>query len=435
MFQSFDRTENIETELLRPERYQDLYSEINTHHQLMISGSKLSYCAAGASPDGATIDYRRFNRILAFEASAATIRVESGITIYDLLAFCVEKGLWVDVLPGYPHITVGGCVAFNVHGKSQFHSGNFVDIVESLTLYHPSHGHLNCSRSENDELFFLTCGGMGLTGLVQDITLRLSKVKGNCTALQRFKTRNLAHSVLLLQEKAKEYDILYSWNNLCLTGKNFGQGWLYAETYENQDCSNDFHAASEQKIHQALIPPNLHFPLASRFINFFYSQKEAISPQEHYSGLLKAAFPINGKEIFYQFFGKQGLHEYQFIVPFENWPDTEKQLRKLIAKHRVAPSLGSLKLFKGERSLLNFCGEGICLAIDVAATAPNRKFLNDLDSLMLENQGIVNLSKDSRIEAGIVKQLFSGYEEFAERLQAFDSKRLFRSALSNRLEL
>ena len=46
--------------------------------------------------------------------------------------------------------------------------------MESLTLIGADGERRTCSRSENAELFRLVCGGYGLFGFVDTVTLRLS---------------------------------------------------------------------------------------------------------------------------------------------------------------------------------------------------------------------------------------------------------------------
>ena len=43
-------------------------------------------------------------------------------------------------------------------GKNQFRDGTFLADVQSLRLFHPSHGLLELSRCSNPEMFFLTRG-------------------------------------------------------------------------------------------------------------------------------------------------------------------------------------------------------------------------------------------------------------------------------------
>src|SRR3712207_1726115 len=50
----------------------------------------------------------------------------------------------------------------------------FVGDVESLTLLGSDGERRTCSRTENTELFRLVCGGYGLFGFIDTVTLRLS---------------------------------------------------------------------------------------------------------------------------------------------------------------------------------------------------------------------------------------------------------------------
>ena len=110
----------------------------------------MSYCSASALQGGLTVDMRSFNRILDFDKERGLVRVEAGICIGELNNFLIPSGWQLPVLPGYPMITVGGCVAFNVHGKSQYKIGLFMDWIEQLTVYHPLKGELVCSASLNE---------------------------------------------------------------------------------------------------------------------------------------------------------------------------------------------------------------------------------------------------------------------------------------------
>ncbi|MBK7593148.1 MAG: FAD-binding oxidoreductase [Betaproteobacteria bacterium] len=70
-----------------------------------------------------------FNRVLAFDRDQRTVRVEARLTVGDLLVWAGRNGLSFPVLPGYPLITVGGCIAADVHGKNPLRDGTFSDWV------------------------------------------------------------------------------------------------------------------------------------------------------------------------------------------------------------------------------------------------------------------------------------------------------------------
>jgi decaprenylphospho-beta-D-ribofuranose 2-oxidase len=92
-----------------------------------------------------------------------------------------------------------------------------------------------------------------------------------------------------------------------------------------------------------------------------------------------------------------------------------------------------LKLFRGERRLLWFQGDGVCLAIDVAAGERAHRLFGRLDRVALEHGGLVNLSKDSRLDATTVQALYPGYDEFRTRLREHDPERRFDSMLRRRI--
>src|SRR5262249_57128699 len=84
------------------------------------------------------------------------------------------------------------CIAANVHGKNPARDGAFVHAVADLTLFHPRHGTLRVDREKAPELFELTCGGYGLTGIILAATLRLAPLQGATLAIRRSAVGSLA---------------------------------------------------------------------------------------------------------------------------------------------------------------------------------------------------------------------------------------------------
>jgi decaprenylphospho-beta-D-ribofuranose 2-oxidase len=133
---SFDSTHSLRTRVSRPETYRHLNDAVATNDVVIARGAGLSYCPASFGADALSIDVTRFDRMLAYDASSGEVEVEPGLSIGALVGFLAARGRYLPALPGYPSITVGGCMAFDVHGKSQFHSGNFADWVVDFDLAH-----------------------------------------------------------------------------------------------------------------------------------------------------------------------------------------------------------------------------------------------------------------------------------------------------------
>jgi decaprenylphospho-beta-D-ribofuranose 2-oxidase len=432
---SFDGTEACRGVLVQPGRYRDLRALLEGPGPFATRGAGLSYCQASAGVGVTTISTRSFDRFLAFDAKRLQVMVEPGVTVGALVRFAVDRGAWFPVLPGHPAITVGGCVAFNVHGKSQHDVGCFADHVAALTLLHPDRGELVCTPNDNAGLFELTLGGMGLTGYIGTITLRLRPLPGRAVRRTARPVANLSEAAELMQSLADSADgagTLYSWNDLNQRGARFGRGIVYAESFEPV-------GPRPRGRYRRLAPGHRPGPqvaglrVASRMLNAGYGTRERLGSTRVRS-VEDAAFPINGNEAYYRLFGRRGFREYQVLIPGDAWAAGSREIQRLLAGADLPVTLGSLKLFRGDGRLLRFTGDGVCLAMDVPAGAAADRLFGRLDRVAVDHGGLVNLSKDSRVVGETVRALYPGYHEFCERLCDHDPKRRFDSMLRHRID-
>lgn len=424
--ESFDGTERIPTRILRPETYQQLHDSVVSSDVSIARGAGLSYSAASFGQGAVSIDLSRFDRLLGYDAGTGQVDVEPGVRVGELAAFLHGRGRHLPALPGYPTITVGGCIAFDIHGKSQFHSGNFGDWVEQIELLHRDHGALVCSREQEREVFELTVGGAGWTGIVTRARLRTAPLPGQGVELATIPVGDLREAADVLRTEAGSAASLYSWNDLNRHGKEFGRGVVYRERFVE-------------------VAPDARTPepvcdIWSRFRWRGWNRLSTSPVLGAYAGLQRRAsprvlslgaahFPIRGKEYYYAAFGPGGFREYQLIVPFERWPSFVEALKTLLGQARVPVTLGSLKLFQGDPTALRFRMPGICLALDVPAGAGADLLWSRLDELAIASGALVNLSKDSRLSAAVLERLFPNYDRFRTNLLRFDPLRRCGSRL------
>ena len=427
---SFDKTEVSRTTLIRPEKYLDLLSL--THPKMIARGAGLSYCNASVSKNGFSVDMSSFNRILDVNLERKNITVEAGMTIGDLNNFVIARGWIMPVLPGYPSITVGGCIAFNVHGKSQHNIGNFKAWVEEFTLFHPLHGEMTCSPHQNHALFELTVGGMGLTGIIISVTLKIKELPGPGLEIKAVKATGFTEAVKIMHENANSFDYIYSWNDLNLKGASFGKGIVYLERYTKSVSGlNVLRYANRLKAKEKFY--NLHSKASIRMMCLGYYCVESIKPSIKQIGIANASFPIYGKEIYYHFLGRRGFREYQVLFASSKWESAVEEIKKLIEDVKIAITLGSLKIFKGDAHHISFAGEGICITIDIPNGEKGLSFFQGLDKIALKYSGTINLSKDSRASTQFVSALFPGYQRFKQQVNEFDLNHTFASELSQRI--
>ena len=112
---SFDKTENTFCYIETLQEYSDIFKL--GEKAIITRGAGLSYCNASFAKDSTSINMPGFNRIFNFDNIKGRITLECGVTAGEVNNFLHFKEWMLPVLPGYPSITIGGCFAFNVHGK------------------------------------------------------------------------------------------------------------------------------------------------------------------------------------------------------------------------------------------------------------------------------------------------------------------------------
>jgi len=437
---SFNKSICLKVDYIKAFKYSELYSNLDKSDKISIRGSGLSYSAASFSKTATTLDMTEFNRILNFSEEDMTVECEAGIQLGKILNFLLKKGYILDILPGYPFITIGGCIAFNIHGKSQVRYGNFDEIVERIVLYHPKHGELNCDRINNSELFWLTLGGLGLTGLILKVVLKISKLQGNYLYTDKIKV----DSIFKIPEEfdkltQRNYAQVYSWHDSSkLARNNFGQGVIYAEKFIKREGEliGDFEFKKDNlnRIKYKSAPLNFYNSTSLKFINNIYSLLDKLKSSE--MPLLPGLFPIYGKEIYFYLFGPKGFYEYQFIVSRDKYELVMESIRKYIKDNNQSVSLLSIKYFKGINTrYLNFSDKGYCVAIDTPNNKKGVAFTHFLDSLASQYRLKINLSKNSKVTSSLVSNIYPEYEKFKRDLYRFDPYSIFQTDLREKLEI
>jgi decaprenylphospho-beta-D-ribofuranose 2-oxidase len=427
---SFDGTEGLDTSVARPERYRDLFAALSSAATFIPRGAGLSYSAASMGAESLSVDMRRFNRILAFDPDTGEVTTEPGISVGALLEFLSNRGFFLPVVPGYPDITVGGCIAFDVHGKSQFHSGNFGDWIQEIELFHPAHGRLSLSPQQNVDLFELTVGGFGLTGVITRVRLRTAALPGRALEVQTVAVENLQRAVEVMEARAEGVAALYSWHNFSEPGPRFGSGVVFVEHFVQREPAA---ATARPRLTLASRAPFALWNRATSRVAMSIYERRQRSRKPWTLQLRPGFFPIEGLEGYYAAFGPKGFREYQLIVPRARWAEFTQACQSLFRDAKLPVTLASLKLFRGSGRFLRFRGTGVCLALDVPEGPAALRLFAELDRLALNTGACLNLSKDSRISQELCRGIFPEYAAFKEQLELFDPSRRCGSRLRERI--
>ena len=249
----------------RPDRLRML-NDRNEEFQIP-RGAGLSYTPASFGKDKLIRDMCSFDRILEFDESSKIVVVEAGISLKKLLTWSFSKQLFLPVLPGQPEITVGGCVAANVHGKNPYKDGTFMEQVEWIELSHPTLGTKIISRSNEKKIFNATCGGLGLTGIITKVALKLQKLSSEIVNLSPKKTESLKNTLEIMKQHTSD-DLLYSWN-MGSTLFNFGKGIVTSGIFSDDSSSKTLQIKERKGMNSndRLLPFSLWNTLSSPIIN------------------------------------------------------------------------------------------------------------------------------------------------------------------------
>jgi decaprenylphospho-beta-D-ribofuranose 2-oxidase len=207
-------------ELQRPERYADLRPDDSV--SLIPRGQGRSYGDAALNENGQVLLTERVNRLLEFDLESGILRAEAGVTLAEILNVVIPKGWFLPVTPGTKFVSLGGCVAADVHGKNHHHEGSFGAHVLVLELILADGSRVACSATKNPQLFWATVGGMGLTGIIGEVTLQLVPISSAYMMVRHHVAVDLEQLFEHLQNPAQDDRYTVAWIDSLASGKIWG---------------------------------------------------------------------------------------------------------------------------------------------------------------------------------------------------------------------
>lgn len=399
-----------------------------------------SYNDAAQLSGGSFIDTTIWNHVLHFDPSSGILKVEAGASLDQLMREFSEAGFFVPVTPGTRHVTIGGAIACDVHGKNHHKDGSFTDFVTCMDLATPN-GVVTLTRDEHPELFNATCGGMGLTGIILNATLRLLRIESTYMKVDTKRTKSLDEVLALMESEDDHYRYSVAWVDSLARGSSLGRAVLTQADHALLSDLGGSHlkAPLEFKPRTLFSAPDL-FPsgiLNSLTIKAFNETWYQKSPKREIGAIHHAAsffHPLDVVDNWNRIYGSKGFVQYQYVVPFGQ-EDVVKNSLELLSKNRAGSFLTVLKRFgKSNNGLISFPMKGWTLALDLPvgpATLP--RLFDQLDEMVIEAGGRIYLAKDGRVSKCRLKAMYPQLDEFMRIVESIDPTRILRSDLSRRL--
>ncbi|MEX2230983.1 MAG: FAD-binding oxidoreductase [Cyclobacteriaceae bacterium] len=395
-------------------------------------------CYGDASLSSDVVNTLRYDKVLAFDEVNGIITCQSGILLSDLLQIIVPRGWFLPVTPGTKFITVGGAVASDVHGKNHHIDGSFSRHIVSMSVLTGTGETFVCNATNHSDLFWATCGGMGLTGIILEVKFRLKRISTAYIRQKQIKARNLDEIMGLFAENSgSTYSV--AWIDCLKSGKNFGRSILILGEHATVDqVKTDRILLPKEK---SLVTVPFYFPsfvlngFSVRIFNALYyakNYKKTMDSVVHYDGFY---YPLDSILSWNKIYGKKGFVQYQFVLPFDSSRDGLIDILARINRQGAGSFLAVLKLFGDQDNLISFPMKGYTLALDFPIRSGLFEFLDELDKIVADYGGRIYLSKDARMKKEIFWKTYPHVHEFREVLKKYDPENRFVSRLSQRLTL
>jgi decaprenylphospho-beta-D-ribofuranose 2-oxidase len=390
------------------------------------------YGDAAQAAGGLVIDTTAMDRVLDFDAEAGAIAVQAGISIGALIRLLLPTGWFVPVTPGTARVTVGGAIAADVHGKNHHVDGGFCDHVTSIRLCTGTGELVDLSARDDPELFRATAGGMGLTGVVVEATLRLVRVPGALIRCERVRTGGLAHTLEAVAAAESRHRYSVAWLDLCAPRAAAGRAVI---------DSGDHSAGRERPAAAARIRPRVPGAMPAGAIArpsvraFNTLRWHAGRPGTRLVSTSAFFHPLDRVGGWNRLYGPGGFVQYQFVVP-AGAVDTLAAVAGRLASTRCPAALAVLKRLGPGRGMLSFPIPGWTLAVDIPARWPGLgRLLDDLDERVAAAGGRVYLAKDARLRPELVAAMYPELDRWRAAQRRADPRGVLRSDLANRLGL
>lgn len=397
-------------------------------------------CYGDASLAKNTISTLKYDKIISFDTEKGILECQSGLTLDKILEVIVPKGWFLPVTPGTKFITVGGAIASDVHGKNHHVDGCFSHHVLEMDIV-LADGHLTtCSPYLNNDLFWATCGGMGLTGVITRAKFDLKKIESSYIKQKQIKAKNL-EEVIQLFEEYKHYTYSVAWIDCLKKGKHFGRSILMLGEHakiEDLDKKKKLHPLELPRKKQITFPFTLPSfvlnTLTVKAFNFLFYGKNLKKEINNIVSYEPFFYPLDAILHWNRGYGKKGFIQYQFVLPLESKKGLIEILNKISDKG-IGSFLAVLKVFGKQDDLISFPREGYTLALDIPVRKGLFEFLDELDNVVLKCGGRLYLSKDARMKPDIFWNSYANAHKFSEIIKKYNPDYRINSIQAVRLNI
>ncbi|WP_179759012.1 FAD-binding protein [Hoeflea halophila] len=376
-------------------------------------GNGRSYGDSCHNDHGHLLPMRPGAAICAFDPDSGVLRADAGVLLSEILALVMPYGFFLEVTPGTAQVTLGGAIANDVHGKNHHRRGTFGRSVDSFTLLGSDGVRRTCSRDRNSALFEATIGGMGLTGVIEQATIRLMRVPSANVCQTAFRFAGIDGYFDAIDDIDAQHEYSVAWIDQLARGSKLGRGVLMAG--DHAENGGPAKPPSAPRLAVPFSPPvNLLNRLTLTAFNEMYYGRAPKQPRTGVVGWSSYFHPLDAITGWNRLYGPRGLFQHQSVYPAGTARETTVALIECAQNHGAASFLTVLKRFGEVPSpgLMSFPRPGFTLTLDFANSGERTlRMLDALDEIVIAAGGALNPYKDQRMSARMFEASFPHWRE------------------------
>ncbi|HTO08951.1 MAG TPA: FAD-binding oxidoreductase [Myxococcota bacterium] len=387
-----------------------------------------------ASPADVVANSRRADRILGFDPGSGVLRAEAGLSLRDLNRVFLRRGWASPVSPGTQYVTLGGMVASDVHGGNHHVAGTFGEHVRSLRMRVADGRVLEVSEQTEPELFRATLGGMGLTGHILEVELKMERIPSAWLYTETRRVADIDDLVETLLESSRRWPMTKTWFDSTQRGPGMGRGFAVMGRWAEAGEAPPQPPLLRERLSVPPLPIGLVNALTVSVFNklWFHSQSRPRAAIAHPQAFF---WPLDGLLHWNRLYGPRGFAQYQCVLPIERDTRVVRRFFAIMTRRGCPSPVSVIKDCGAEgRGLLSFPKPGISIALDVPLRGERTQALVDaLNEIVLEAGGRVYMAKDVLTRGTHFRAMEPRLPHFLEVRRKWDPERRLRSALSVRL--
>ena len=408
-----------------------------TRDAVMSRGLGRSYGDASLpATEGAIVAGTRMaDRILSFDSQTGVLRAEAGMSLDRLNALFLHRGWSSPVLPGTQFVTLGGMVAADVHGKNHHVAGSIGQHVQSLRIRVAGGEILEVNERHEPELLRATIGGMGLTGHILEVELRLERIPSPWIWQETEQVENLDELIARLRHASDEWPYTVSWIDGLSRGRKMGRGILIKGRWARPDEAPVGLPRNGRTLTVPFELPSwvLGKPVIRTFNAAYYRLLGPRGP----AGIVhpqKFFYPLDAIRHWNLLYGRRGFSQYQCVLP----PGDDSAPRRLLDRLTRGDGASFLSVVKdlgrAGRGMLSFPMPGITFSLDLPLRGTKtQKLVDDLNQIVIDCGGRIYLAKDTLTRPEHFRAMEPRLDAWNEIRHRWDPSGRIMTALSARL--